>query len=213
MNSRGPVYVVDDNIDMCLSLKALLEACEFEVDTFNSPTLFLEAIERLEPGVVLLDLRMPEMSGLEVLAQMNGFVERFPVIFITAHGEIDVAVKAIKMGAKDFLQKPFDDDALIGVIEQEMSGLQSNGDVGTTSETPRLHSLSPREREVVEALAQGLPNKVIANRLGLSVRTVEMHRARAMSRLQCRTFADLLRVVLRQGGETPQGREFGSTAE
>lgn len=203
MIDQPPVYVVDDNPDMRRSLEALLGACGYEVRGFETPISFLEELQTLRPGVVLLDLRMPEMNGIDVLEKMQDHLETFPVIFITAHGQIDLAVKAIKLGAKDFLQKPFCEKSLIAAIEQELDELKGIEKKDDQVPGRSLDALSPREREVVAALAEGLPNKVIASRLGLSVRTVEMHRARAMARLQCRTFADLLRIFLAAESDPP----------
>ena len=186
-----PVYVVDDHPDMCRSLDALLSSYGFDVTCFLNPLEFVEIRRELSPGVLLLDLRMPAMNGLEVLAVIQEELRRFQTIVITAHGEIDVAVKAIKLGAKDFIQKPFRESALFEVIQHVVEGLASDSD----EEHQLIDNLSPRERDVVLGLSRGVPNKVIAHQLGISVRTVEMHRARAMQRLGCKTFADLLRRV------------------
>ena len=201
--SRGQIYVVDDNIDMCRSLEELLIASNYRVKSYLSALAFLRECLELESGIVLLDLRMPDCNGLDVVSQMNG-TSRLPTIVITGHGQIDVAVKAIKLGAKDFVQKPFEEQELLSIIDRELRALA----LSHRAEDPSgasLSKLSPREYQVVMGLARGQPNKIIAHELGLSVRTVEMHRARAMSRLGCKTFADLLRVAL-------EGSEKGSFA-
>ncbi len=192
--SNAIVYVIDDHLAMCESIDALLSSHGFSVECFTNALDFVKQLEKLPRGIVLLDLRMPAMSGHDVLAAMKGHLRRFPVIMMTGHGEIEDAVKAIKSGAKNFVQKPFRDNALLDAVLAEQEYLcarraNKNGEQA-------LAMLSPRERDVVIALAQGRPNKVIAHDMGLSVRTVEMHRARAMSRLGCRTFADLLRIIL-----------------
>lgn len=174
----------------------MLEACDYAVRSFNDPDAFLAARSELEPGVVLLDLRMPERSGLDVLNEMRGGSRQLPTVVITGHGRIDVAVKAIKLGAKDFIQKPFAEEELLTIIERELAEIPEAQSDSDPVPSGALSNLTPRERQVVIALAEGKPNKVIAHELGLSVRTVEMHRARAMSRLNCRTFADLLRAML-----------------
>lgn len=193
------VYVVDDHSEMCASIEALLSARGIYVQCFQNPVEFLQALGSLASGIVLLDLRMPGMNGLEVLAAMKGCLREFPVVMITGHGEIEDAVKSIKAGAKDFLQKPFKAEALLSILESEWSALTNRA----ANESPgtSLDTLSPRERDVVLALAKGKPNKVIAHELGISVRTVEMHRARAMTRLNCRTFADLLRKIFQEGAK------------
>ncbi len=185
------VYVVDDHEEMCQSLDALLSSHGFDVTYFTDPLKFVEKRGELRPGAVLLDLRMPEMNGLEVLAAIASDLSRLPTVIITAHGEIDAAVKAIKLGAKDFIQKPFREKALLDVLEHAMAGV----DAEYEKRHKYLDDLSPRERDVVLGLSRGTPNKVLAHQLGISVRTVEMHRARAMQRLGCKTFADLLRRV------------------
>lgn len=187
------IYVVDDHRPMCNSIEALLSSHGFTVECFTKASQFIEQLDDLASGIVLLDLRMPEMSGHEVLAAMKGQLLHFPVIMMTGHGEIEDAVKAIKAGAKNFIQKPFREDFLLDAIITEQQSLLDR--VANEREPAGLDSLSPRERDVVLALAKGQPNKVIAHELGISVRTVEMHRSRAMSRLGCRTFADLLRAI------------------
>lgn len=195
------VYVVDDHAEMCASIEALLSSRGIKVRCFQDSAAFVREAGKLPSGLVLLDLRMPGMSGLEVLAALKAMLRKLPVIMITGHGEIEDAVKAIKAGAKDFLQKPFKGDALISIIDTEWATL--NRRAANEVAVPGLENLTPRERDVVLALAKGKPNKVIANELGISARTVEMHRARAMSRLNCRTFADLLRMIFLQ--PAPQG--------
>lgn len=187
-----PIYVVDDNEEMCRSLDALLSAFGHQVSTFVSPREFLQASNALKPGVLLVDLRMAELDGIEVIRQLEANRERLPAIMITAHGDVEIAVKAIKLGARDFIQKPFRDEELLDAIERVAEELTSQADVGTSPK----ELLTGRERDVAERLAKGLSNKQIAYDLGISVRTVEMHRARAMQRLGCKSFADLLRALL-----------------
>lgn len=197
-SSRNPgrarqVYVVDDNEEMCRSLEALLTATGYHLRYFTQPSEFLRQHNSLLPGVLLVDLRMPDMNGLDLLAAVMTQTGRFRVVMVTGHGEISTAVQSIKMGAADFLQKPFRESELLEIIDRELALL----DHGPADVMPAksLVSLSPRERDVVTALARGMPNKAIAKKLGISVRTVEMHRSRAMQRLGCRNLADLLRLV------------------
>ncbi len=202
--SEALIYVVDDHLEMCESIEALLSSHDFKVECFTDPSEFIGRLQDLASGIVLLDLRMPVMSGHDVLAAMKGYLRKFPVIMMTGHGEIEDAVKAIKGGAKDFIQKPFREGALLDVVFAERISLSN---IPANEEGHRgLAILSPRERDVVLALAEGRPNKIIAHDLGLSVRTVEMHRARAMSRLGCRTFADLLRAIFSRPDTDPSVR-------
>lgn len=189
------IYVVDDTIEMCRSLEALLSTFGHEVRSFSDPAVFLSAAPTLAPGLVLLDLRLDGVSGLEVLAELKDQSSRLPVIIITAHGDVDLAVQAMKLGARDFIQKPFGDKVLIEKIEREAGALTSSGGEDQHDQDS-LGNLTARERQVAEGLSRGLSNKQVADELGLSVRTVEMHRSRAMQRLGCRTFADFLRAIL-----------------
>lgn len=187
------VYALDDNEEMCRSLDALLSSEGYDLQYFTCPKAFLEAKDQLDSGVLLLDLRMPEIDGMEILSKIGPDNDRFRTIVFTAHGEIETAVKAIKLGARDFLQKPFHEDKLFEILDRESKEFGSPQP--EPPETSLLDQMSPRERDVVQMLAKGMPNKVIAAELDISVRTVEMHRARAMQRLGCRSFADLLRLV------------------
>ena len=188
------VYAVDDNVEMCRSLYALLSATGYDFRYFTSPLQFLRQQNELEPGVLLVDLRMPEMDGLELLARIDSEFHRFRAVMFTGHGDISIAVQSIKLGAADFLQKPFGELELLEIIERELAVLVGTPSDAGTPQSP-LGSLSPRERDVVASLARGLSNKAIAKDLGISVRTVEMHRSRAMQRLGCRNLAELLRKV------------------
>lgn len=187
------VYVVDDSIEMCRSVEALLSPAGFTVSCFTSPETFLECRSRLANGILLLDLRMPTMNGIDVLRALQDDLSRLPTVVLSAHGDIELAVLSLRLGARDFLQKPYRAEKLIEVVSRELALLDQPAATGEPH--GRLDSLSPREREVVLALARGLHNKEIASILKISVRTVEMHRARAMQRLGCRSLADVLRLV------------------
>lgn len=190
------IYAVDDNEEMCRSLDALLSAAGYFLRYYTSPVQFLREQAQLAPGVLLVDLRMPEMDGLELLSGITSELDRYRVVMLTGHGEIASAVRSMKMGAADFLQKPFRETELLGIIERELAMLH---EAPSEPSEPGLllANLSCRERDVVERLARGLANKAIAKELGISVRTVEMHRSRAMQRLGCRNLAELLRLVFR----------------
>lgn len=189
------VYVVDDNEHVRRFLSDVLNYAGLEAISFEDGASFLARLPELDGGVILLDLRMPGVSGLDVLAQLADSLDRFAPIMITAHGDVAVAVQAIKSGARDFLQKPFDQGVLLDMVRREMTALEAAQGVRSPAED-RLAELSPRERQVAMALSRGLSNKQVAQELNLSVRTVEMHRARAMQRLGCRSFAEFLSAIL-----------------
>jgi two-component system response regulator FixJ len=170
---------------------------DFEPITFNRPEVFLAAAQTFKPGCVLLDVRLPGMSGLEVQAQLHKMRNDLPVIVMTGEGDIQTAVRAMKGGAADFLEKPYSDHTLLRAIEATFENEHRfNRDNEIEEATRRLSILSPREREVLDGLLAGQPNKLIAYQLGISVRTVEVHRARMMERLGMRQLAEALRLGL-----------------
>lgn len=196
------VYVVDDHVPMRASLDALLSGVVFNVALFASAEEFLASVPSLTPGVVLSDLRMSGMDGLDLVASLIEILgerhRQFPTVIMTAHGDIDSAVRAIRLGARDFIQKPFRETELVDILEREGRALQHAGVADAVRETARakLAGLSPREREIVQELVLGRTNKMIAHHLNLSVRTVEMHRSRAMDRLHCCNLAELMAIAL-----------------
>lgn len=191
------VYVVDDDAAVRRSLERLLDAAGFHVVSYESPTAFLEACSGLSAGCILLDIRMPAVDGLEVQARLNRLRVQLPVIVMTGHGDVPSAVRAMKAGAVDFLEKPFGDETLLKVIEGAFVKVSRLiGDRDAERAAQRIATLSPREREVLDALLAGRPNKVIAFDLNISVRTVEVHRARMMGRLGTKQFADAIRLAM-----------------
>ncbi|RJF78718.1 response regulator transcription factor [Rhodopseudomonas palustris] len=191
------IYVVDDDPAIRRSLERLLEAIGFKVASYATPGVFLDVAGRLRSGCVLLDLRMPEMDGFEVQARLRLINPDLPVIVVTAQGDVRTAVRAMKAGAVDFIEKPYSDDALIMSIESALATDAStgrNGDIATAAAL--INTLSPRERQVLEALVAGQPNKVIAFDLGISVRTVEVHRSRMMDRLGVHQFAEAVKLLV-----------------
>ena len=190
---KSRIYVVDDSREMCRSLDALLTAYGYDVLTFESASAFLSRSQDLDAGVLLVDLRMEDVNGLELIQKLGSRIDKFVPVMISAHGDIETAVQAIKSGAKDFIQKPFQEASLIETIERAADDLR---EVAREPPTGARDVLTGREREVAERLAKGLLNKQIAYELGISVRTVEMHRANAMQRLGCKSFADFLRLLL-----------------
>jgi two-component system, LuxR family, response regulator FixJ len=196
MMAHAPfVYVVDDDPAIRRSLERLLDAVGFRVAAYATPTAFLGVADDLAMGCVLLDLRMPEMDGFEVQARLLLLNPDLPVIVITAQGDVQTAVRAMKAGAVDFIEKPYSDDALIAAIESALKiGAAKGRDEDIAAAALLVDTLSPREREVLEALVAGQPNKVIAFTLGISVRTVEVHRSRMMERLGVRQLGQAVRL-------------------
>jgi two-component system response regulator FixJ len=194
---EATVFIVDDDPAVRTGLGALIESSGYAVETFGSAEDFLARPEPRSPGCVLVDVRMPGMGGLELQRELKRRGIALPVIIITAHGDVPMAVAALKAGAVDFLEKPFDSDALLAAIEQAVSQApqaETAAGLGT-----RFGQLTPREREVMELVVAGLPNKAIAFRLQIAVRTVEIHRARVMEKTGARNLAQLVRLVLQAG--------------
>jgi two-component system, LuxR family, response regulator FixJ len=191
------IYVVDDDPAIRRSLERLLDAAGFQVASHATPKAFLDVAGSLSGGCVLLDLRMPEMDGFEVHARLRLINPDLPVIVVTAQGDVQTAVRAMKAGAVDFIEKPYSDDTLIAAIESALKAGAAKGRTDDVAAAAALiDTLSPRERQVLEALVAGQPNKVIAFGLGISVRTVEVHRARMMDRLGVHQFAEAVRLLV-----------------
>jgi two-component system, LuxR family, response regulator FixJ len=195
MSVERTVYVLDDDEAVLRSLERLLGSANFEPVTFESSDLFLTAAKTFKAGCVLLDVRLPGMSGLDVQAQLSRMRGDLPVIMMTAQGDIQTAVRALKAGARDFLEKPYSEHVLLGPIEAALEKEDRTGrDRDIAGAVQRIATLSPRERDVLDGLLAGRPNKVIAFQLGISVRTVEVHRARMMERLGVRQLAEAIRL-------------------
>jgi two-component system response regulator FixJ len=189
------VYVLDDDEAVLRSLERLLSSANFEPVTFESSDLFLTAAKTFKTGCVLLDVRLPGMSCLDVQAQLSRMRGDLPVIIMAAQGDIQTAVRALKAGASDFLETPYSEHALLGAIEAALEKENRTGrDRDIAGAVQRIATLSPRERDVLDGLLAGRPNKVIAFQLGISVRTVEVHRARMMERLGVRQLAEAIRL-------------------
>lgn len=203
MASTPTVYVVDDDESIRDSLQALLSARGMAVRPFESGEAFFEAFEPAPPGCVLVDVRLPNIGGLEIQRRIADEHGRYPVIVMTGFGDVPMAVDAMKAGAIDFIEKPFDPDSLIGSIERAIAESERAwAEESSANEVrERIASLTPREREVLDLLVEGLPNKGIAYELGISPRTVEIHRARTMEKMQARSLSQLVRMVLTAGHE------------
>jgi two-component system response regulator FixJ len=195
MATERTVYVLDDDDAALRSLERLLTSANFEPIIFDRPDVFLEAARTFKTGCVLLDVRLRGMSGLEVQAQLHMMRNDLPIIVMTGEGDIHTAVRAMKAGAADFLEKPYSDHTLLTAIEAAFANeYRLNRDNEIEDAVRRIAILSPREREVLDGLLAGQPNKLIAYQLGLSVRTVEVHRARMMERLGLRQLAEAIRL-------------------
>ncbi|CAK0773051.1 Transcriptional regulatory protein FixJ [Gammaproteobacteria bacterium] len=198
MSQQPTVFVVDDDPAVRDSLRLLLESVGLVAETFSSAHQFLDATEPEQSGCVLLDIRMPGMSGLELQRRLVARGITLPVIIITGHGDVTTAVQAMKTGAVDFLEKPFNDQVLLDRIHDAINrDTQARRARAEQDEVGRhLATLSPREVEVLDLIIAGKANKVIALDLGISEKTVEAHRARTMDKMQVRSTADLVRTVL-----------------
>jgi two-component system response regulator FixJ len=200
MAHRGKVYVIDDDGAMRDSLDFLLGAADFDVTLFESAQHFLDALPS-DFGCVVSDVRMPGIDGIELLQRLKANRSMLPVLIMTGHGDVPLAVEAMKLGAVDFLEKPFEDDRLIGMIDialkQAESGARSVA--ATLDIAARIASLSPRERQVMEGLVAGLSNKLIAREYDISPRTIEVYRANVMTKMQVGSLSELVRLAMRGG--------------
>ena len=195
------VYIVDDDDAVRHSLSVLLESKAYIVRSFGSAPEFLAAAPSLPVGCLIADIRMPEMDGLELQQRLIERSLHFPMIVITGHGDVPLAVRAMKAGAIDFIEKPFASEAILDSLAAAVVHLATphEQDPMRAAAAAKLALLSPREREVLEGLLAGLPNKSIAYDLAISPRTVEIHRARAMDKMGARSLSELIRLTLAAG--------------
>lgn len=198
MSESNLVHVVDDDEAVRDSLSFLLRSADFNVVAYQSATHFLDSLTRDTDGCVITDVRMPDMSGLDLLRRLRELSCTLPVVVMTGHGDIQLAVEAMKAGAVDFLEKPFDDERLLAAVQSALEALHAQSErIGRRNKIEeRLESLSQRERQVLEGLVAGLPNKTIAHDLGISPRTVEVYRANVMTKMQAGSLSELVRMVL-----------------
>jgi two-component system response regulator FixJ len=196
------VHVVDDEEAVRKSLAFLLATAGFPVRVHESATGFLAAAPMAGKACLVTDLKMPDLSGVELLEKLNGMGVTMPTVVITGHGDVPMAVAAMKAGAVDFIEKPFEKAVLMSAIELGMERLKrASADRSRADEAGvRLQVLTPREREVLDGLAKGLPNKTIAYDLGISPRTVEIHRANLMTKLGVRSLSEALRIAFAAQG-------------
>lgn len=201
MADRAVVYAVDDDVAMRESLAFLLDAAGFTVVAFETASSFLEALPGIESGCVVTDVRMPGIDGIELLRRVKQAKPALSVIVITAHGEIPLAVQAMKLGAIDFLEKPFEDERLVDAIRAAVANTtdRARAEAAAAQIASRVAGLSPRERQVLEGLVAGLSNKTIARDLSISPRTVEVYRDNVMTKLQAANLSELVRLAVRAG--------------
>ena len=195
---KALVYIVDDDDAIRDSLAFLLEASGISVEAYATAADFLERYRINERACLVLDIRMPGMSGMELQDVLIERGIRLPLIFITGHGDVPMAVEALKKGAVDFIEKPFNDNALLALIDRalrQQEALQEDTQQRSAA-LARVHTLTPREREVMDMVVTGKLNKTIADQLGISIKTVEAHRARVMEKMQAKSLADLIQMTL-----------------
>ncbi len=202
MANENVVHIIDDDDDARESLAFLLSTADVEVRAYESAVAFLKVLPQVTAGCVITDVRMPEIDGMELLRRLNQSGASLPVIVMTGHGDVPLAVEAMKLGAVDFLEKPFDDDALLSSVRMALSRNRddSEQDLRKAEVKERLASLSQREQQVLDGLIAGHPNKTIAFDLGISARTVEVYRANVMTKMQARSLSELVRMALLADG-------------
>jgi len=199
--AKHPIYLVDDDDSVRRSVSFMLKTSGLEVESFDDGLHFIKDSGALDPGCVLLDIQMPKMDGLEVQQELKKRGIPFPVIVMTGHGDVDVAVKAMKAGAIDFIEKPFAKDVMLAAVEEGFEKIENADAKSTRREEAQLllNGLTPREHDVLEGLVTGYPNKTIGYDLGISARTVEIHRANLMRKLEVFNLSDLLRIAFAAG--------------
>ncbi|MFI4998310.1 MAG: response regulator FixJ [Reyranellales bacterium] len=202
MTNSQVIHVIDDDVAVRQSLAFLLSTAGLAVRTHESAIAFLDILPVDQDGCIVTDIRMPEMDGLELQRRLRTRKVGLPVIVITGHGDVALAVEAMKAGAVDFIEKPFDDEVLLASIRSALThnvrNVQRESRVAEVR--GRLKLLSEREREVLDGLVAGKPNKIIAFDLGISARTVEVYRANVMTKMQAGSLSELVRMVLLDGG-------------
>ncbi|MBN8981207.1 MAG: response regulator [Rhizobiales bacterium] len=197
MTNNDTVHVIDDDEAVRDSLAFLLAAAKLQVKSYSSAAEFLPVLPSIRSGCIVTDIRMPGMSGLDLLAHVKELKVAVPVIVITGHGDVPLAVEAMKLGASDFVEKPFDDAALLASIESALSAgaRRSDQNVERAELARRIETLSARERQVLEGLVLGHPNKTIAFDLQISSRTVEVYRANLMTKMMASSLSELIRMA------------------
>jgi two-component system response regulator FixJ len=199
MPANDQVYIVDDDEAVRESLAFLCLTAGLKAQTFASPLAFLGIAGTLAGGCIVTDVRMPEMDGLSLVRTLHERGVNLPMVVMTGHGDVPMAVAAMKAGAVDFLEKPFDDEVFLSTVREALAQARAGAaprPAGATELDAKLALLSERERQVLDRLVEGEANKVIAYHLGISPRTVEIYRAKVMAKMEAATFADLMRMVI-----------------
>jgi two-component system, LuxR family, response regulator FixJ len=201
MAERAKVYVIDDDEAMRDSLNFLLDSSGFDVTLFENAQSFLDRLPTLAFGCVVSDVRMPGIDGIELLKRMKATNSSFPILVMTGHGDVPLAVEAMKLGAIDFLEKPFEDERLVAMIETAIREAEpaAKTESMTHDILVRIASLSPRERQVMDGLMAGLSNKLIAREYDISPRTIEVYRANVMTKMGANSLSELVRLAMRAG--------------
>jgi two-component system, LuxR family, response regulator FixJ len=215
MKERSPIIcVVDDDAAARSSLRLLLKSLGLAATSYDSAAAFLADYDPEQPGCLLLDIRMPGMSGLELQQQLNQRGTLAPIIFITGHGDVAMAVEAMRRGAFDFLQKPFRDQELLDRVQRALARDRSMREQlrGPEALRRRLDSLTAREQDVLDLVASGAPNKIIAHKLGISQRTVEIHRGRVMEKMSADSLAQLVHMTLVADGSRSKPKQASAHA-
>src|SRR5262245_31105851 len=201
MTNKGNVYVMDDDAAVRDSLQFLLDSSGFSVRLFETAQSFLDVLPDLAFGCVVSDVRMPGMDGIELLKRLKAEHSTFPILIMTGHGDVPLAVEAMKLGAVDFLEKPFEDDRLTTMIDAAIRHAEpaAKNEAIAQDIAARVASLSPRERQVMEGLIAGLSNKLIAREYDINPRTIEVYRANVMTKMQAGSLSELVRLAMRAG--------------
>jgi two-component system response regulator FixJ len=194
MNENPVVHIVDDDEAVRQSLAFMLSSAGLAVRLYDSAKVFLDGLDTSQSGCLITDIRMPEITGLELLHHMKARALCMPAIVITGHGDVPLAVEAMKAGAVDFIEKPFEEEAILGAVKAALEKSEEEDNLAEVS--ARLATLSERERQVLEGLVAGQPNKVIAASHGISPRTVEVYRANVMTKMQARSLSELVRMAV-----------------
>lgn len=196
MSGNPVVHIVDDDEAVRHSLAFMLGSAGLSVRLYESARAFLDLLDPSAHGCLVTDVRMPDMTGIELLAEIKAKAPYLPAIVITGHGDIPLAVEAMKAGAVDFIEKPFEDEVLLKAVEAALKKIDGDGDAQIQEVFSRLASLSERERQVLEGLVAGQANKVIAAARGISPRTVEVYRANVMTKMQAKSLSELVRMAV-----------------
>ena len=194
ISTNRTIYIIDDDTDVCDALRWLFESVNFHVETYRSAHAFLDKYNYNKQGCLIVDVRMPVMSGLELLEHLNQQKNHLPVIIITGYGDVPMAVRAMKLGAIDFVLKPFSEQCLLEIVQKLPIKSADTNPVEHINE--RINSLSERERQVIDLILEGKLNKEIAYELSISISTVEAHRANIMRKMQAKNLAQLIKLCL-----------------